>query len=863
MTILSPAWAGRYLRQDWFTVCVVTLVLLVGQWAFNWTATLELGLYDAVSSRSVAPPAKQVAIIAIDDSSIAELGAWPWPRELHAQLIDQLAQVKTKAIVPVLMFMDPEPDRGLRLVQELKSLLNEPAQAASAPVREQLNRALALAEVALDGDARLLESFRKAGNVIIPWTFPGSRKPAPKMQALASSALALGHLRQRPDADGVLRRETLLVSQPGQDGVRSLALLAAAAGMDSDPSDIKFNSGATLQLGNWRLPIEKNFDLLVPFSSQRNAQPTIAEDSFADVLRGKKPVQDYAGKVVIIGVTANDASTKNLTVPGGASLTQPQVIGQVVSALMEGRFVAHPDWGKWLTLGALLLIFAYLSAAFALLSGVEAGLVSLLILLTLLGAEAFLLYNANLWIELVFPAAVLVVGHLTLGAKRWALRPANLPKQPESDKTRRMMALALQGQGQLDMAFERLRQVPLDEVVLADLYGLALDFERKNQHTKALAVYRHMAVFNENFRDIKAKLNPVYSRPVVTPSGLTQLGRYKIERELGKGAMGVVYLGRDPTIGRVVAIKTMALSQEFEGEELAEVRERFFREAEAAGRLQHPNIVTIFDAGEDHDLAYIAMEFLKGRDLGAFCSAGQLLPVPAVLSIAARVADALDYAHDQNIVHRDIKPANIMLDQSTDTLKVADFGIARITDSSKTKTGLVLGTPSFMSPEQLASKKVDGRTDLYSLGVSMFQLLTGVLPFHGDSLAELMQNIASQDAPDIRLVRPELTPAVASLIAVSLRKNPNERYQRGQDLARAIRTVLSGLAGGLRWPGKIELTMQAAAESAPVEEPVMFATTVPGFLPEFERTTQLGTPPDEGRPNDTLAAELDLMPTKK
>lgn len=862
MTILTPAWAGRYLRQDWFTVCVVTLVLLVGQWAFNWTATLELGLYDAVSSRYVSPPATQVAIIAIDDPSIAELGAWPWPRELHARLIDQLAQVKTKAIVPALMFIDPEPDRGLRLVQELKSLLNEPAQVASTPAREQLDRVLAQAEVVLDGDARLLESFRNAGNVIIPWTFPGSRTPAPKMQALASAALAVGHLHQRPDADGVLRRETLLVSQPGQDGVRSLALMAAAAGMDSDPSEIKFNSGATLQLGSRHLPIEKNFDLLVPFSRQRNAQPSIAEDSFADVLRGEKSVQDYAGKVVIIGVTASDVST-NLTVPGGASLTQPQVIGQVVSALMEGRFVAHPDWGKWLTLGALLLIFAYLSAAFVLLSGVEAGLVSLLILLALLGAETFLLYNANLWIELVFPAAVLVVGHLVLGAKRMALRPANVPKQPESDKTRRMMALALLGQGQLDMAFERLRQVPFDEAMMADLYGLALEFERKNQHTKALAVYRHMAVFNENFRDIKAKLNPVYSRPVVTPSGLIQLGRYKIERELGKGAMGVVYLGRDPTIGRVVALKTMALSQEFEGEELAEVRERFFREAEAAGRLQHPNIVTIFDAGEDHDLAYIAMEFLKGRDLGAFCSAGQLLPVPAVLSIAARVADALGYAHDQNIVHRDIKPANIMLDQSTDTLKVADFGIARITDSSKTKTGLVLGTPSFMSPEQLASKKVDGRTDLYSLGVSMFQMLTGVLPFHGDSLADLMQKITSKDAPDIRLIRPELTPAVASLIAVSLRKNPNERYQRGQDLARAIRTVLSELAGGLRSPGKIESTMQAAVEPMPVEKTVLFATNVPGFLPEFEKTTRLGTPPDEGRPKDTLAAELDLMPTKK
>lgn len=862
MTIFSPAGAGRYLRQDWFTVFLVTMVMVACQWVFNWTGPLELGLYDAVSSRSVSAPSKQVAIIAIDDASIAKLGAWPWPRELQATLLDKLAQAKTKAIVPVLMFTEPESDRGLRFIRQIKNLLADPAHTAPGAAREQLNRVLADAEVALDGDGLLIESFRKAGNVIIPWTFPGSRMPAQKMEPLASSASALGHLHQRPDPDGVFRREALLVGQSGREGVRSLALLAAAAGMDADVSAIQSNASGTLQLGKRRIPIEKGSQLLVPLSIKRNGQPMIAEDSFVDVLRGEKSVQDYAGKVVIIGITATGVGA-NLTVPGGASLKQPQVIAQVVSDLMEGRFITHPDWGKWLTLGGLLLIFAYLVAALPILAGIEAALVSLLIVLALLGAETFLLYQADLWIELVFLAAVLVVGHLALGVKRLAMRPASHPKEPESEKTRRMMALALQGQGQLDMAFDRLRRVPFDEAVMADLYGLALEFERKNQHAKAQTVYRHMAVFNENFRDVQAKLNPVYSRPVVTPSGVMQLGRYRIERELGKGAMGVVYLGRDPTIGRVVAIKTMALSQEFAGEELTDIRERFFREAEAAGRLQHQNIVTIFDAGEANELAYIAMEFLNGSDLAAFCSAGQLLPVPAVLSIAARVADALGYAHDQNIVHRDIKPANIMFDPSTDTLKVADFGIARITDSSKTKTGLVLGTPSFMSPEQLAGKKVDGRTDLYSLGVLLFQMLTGVLPFHGGSLAELMQKIAQQEAPDIRLIRPDLSPAMATLVEISLRKNPSDRYQRGADMAREIRAVLSELTGGLASQAKNESTMQVPTQSVHAEKTILFATTIPGFLPEFEKTAKITAVTGEARPNDTVAAELDLMPTKK
>jgi serine/threonine protein kinase len=268
------------------------------------------------------------------------------------------------------------------------------------------------------------------------------------------------------------------------------------------------------------------------------------------------------------------------------------------------------------------------------------------------------------------------------------------------------------------------------------------------------------------------------------------LGRYQVEKELGKGAMGVVYLGRDPKIGRVVAIKTMALGEEFEGADLVDARQRFFREAETAGRLQHQNIVTIFDAGEEHDLAFIAMEFLKGKDLVAFCKPGQLLPVPTVLSIVARVAEALAYAHRQQVVHRDIKPANIMYELASDTVKVTDFGIARITDSSKTKTGLVLGTPSFMSPEQLSGKKIDGRSDLYSLGVMLFQLLAGELPFRGESMAELMFKIANEEAPDIGLIRQDLPASLGALVALSLSKRPQDRYQDGDQMAQGLRAVL-------------------------------------------------------------------------
>lgn len=281
--------------------------------------------------------------------------------------------------------------------------------------------------------------------------------------------------------------------------------------------------------------------------------------------------------------------------------------------------------------------------------------------------------------------------------------------------------------------------------------------------------------------------------PAAAGDGLATLGRYRIERELGRGAMGAVYLGLDPQIGRQVAIKTMALGREFAGTELVEARTRFFREAEMAGRLQHADIVTIYDAGEEDGLAYIAMEFVAGHDLLPHTVPGRLLPLRDVLQTAARVAEALAYAHRQGVVHRDIKPANVMVDAASNSVKVTDFGIARVADASRTRTGRVLGTPSFMSPEQMAGGRVDGRSDLYSLGVMLFQLVTGALPHAADSMARLMHQIAVEPAPDVRSLRPELPEGLARAIAAALEKRPELRPADGAAMGATLRAIRAGL----------------------------------------------------------------------
>lgn len=286
--------------------------------------------------------------------------------------------------------------------------------------------------------------------------------------------------------------------------------------------------------------------------------------------------------------------------------------------------------------------------------------------------------------------------------------------------------------------------------------------------------------------------SPTASMPPSRATGTPppDLHDFDIGAEIGRGAMAIVYKATQRSTGRQVAVKRLKLSREFSAEDLADVRSRFMREARAARALEHPDILQVVDAGQDGNDDWIALEYVLGRDLSLFTKAGQLLPVREVVQLGVRLARALHYAHSQGVVHRDIKPANVMLDRVNGSLKLMDFGIARVGDGSRTRTGLVLGTPSFMSPEQLAGLTVDGRSDLYSLGVLLYQLLTGSLPHQSDSMAQLMRQIATEPAPDVRTHRPGLPESLALVLAVALEKRPELRYPSGEQMARDLEAVL-------------------------------------------------------------------------
>ena len=275
------------------------------------------------------------------------------------------------------------------------------------------------------------------------------------------------------------------------------------------------------------------------------------------------------------------------------------------------------------------------------------------------------------------------------------------------------------------------------------------------------------------------------------------LGTFEVTREIGRGSMGVVYQGRDVGSNTEVAIKTMHLANEFDANQLKDAKERFMREAEILTWLHHPDIVTIYDVGEEKGLAYIAMDYLKGVELTVYTSPDKLLPLTKLLEIMARAADALCYAHkeghEKGIVHRDIKPGNIMYDPENDSVKLSDFGISRLVNLSSTRVGLVLGTPLYMSPEQVMGKPVTDLSDLFSLGSTFYHLACGELPFDGDSEFEVMSRIVNEPHRDIATAKPDIPACVRAIINRALEKDPGSRFQSGSEMAEAFRNCAAQL----------------------------------------------------------------------
>ncbi|OPY90247.1 MAG: Serine/threonine-protein kinase PrkC [Syntrophaceae bacterium PtaU1.Bin231] len=813
---------------------VIGLILMLFTLAagfFQWgpIETLEYKFYDLGMRLREQPASSPVVIVAIDDESINALGRWPWPRGYIAHMIDALSGYNAKVIGVNILYSESDFNQGLLEIRDIVKKMEADPTLARNQQAASIYATLKEVEQRLDNDKTLSTSIAGAGRVVLPFYFAlgnpvmmdnanlpeylrknsvsfhnplpltTAREIIPPIPEFAASATALGHINLQADRDGTVRSEMLLIDY-GNRVYPSLPLQLTLKYLGLSLQDIVVGEG--IRFPRIRIPTYEDHRMLISYNSNFTAY------SFVDVINNKVPGEVFKNKIVLLAHSATGLGTMQVT-PIGTTVPAALIIANVVNNILNGDHIERPAWALPVEMGVVAFFGLFLAIAIPRLKAGVSALLSLILLIAWLATGAYFLLMQGIWMKVFYPTLLLLVGYIVLVSKEYLFTEKSKERiEADSVETNKMLGLSFQGQGMLDMAFEKFRKCPIEDDAIKELlYNLGLDFERKRMFNKAVAVYEHIAAAGA-FKDAAeriAKLKSVGETmifgagaarkegTVILESAQTKptLGRYEVVKELGHGAMGTVYLGKDPKINREVAIKTLRY-EEFDPEQLAEVKKRFFREAEAAGKLAHPNIVTIYDVGEDYEIAYMAMELLDGSDLEKNGSRDSLLPRREVVRIVSAVASALDYAHANGVVHRDIKPANIMILKNGE-VKVADFGIARVMASSKTQTGVIMGTPSYMSPEQIAGQKVDGRSDLFSLGVVFFELLTGEKPFAGESIATLIYNITSVPPPRLRELAPDLPEPFEAAVAKMLAKDKEQRYQQGKDVVSVLNELLKSL----------------------------------------------------------------------
>ncbi|MFQ5608864.1 MAG: protein kinase [Woeseiaceae bacterium] len=571
----------------------------------------------------------------------------------------------------------------------------------------------------------------------------------PANHRFAELAVRRGFFDVQPDSDGVLRRSDLWHFN---NGIQSPSLPLAIA-FDNDDAQLSH-----------RMSSNEEAIFLSNYAGLRRLDPH-------DVIDGRVSSRNLVGYTVFIDSEPELVGAQG-QLPSGQFVTSSEFVATQLANLEQDRAIIAPSWVRameWLA-PVLLAIIAVLFMPDR--GRRDIAVLAVAVVAGLLLIEAMTLFVLNARLDLGRPILIFV------GVSILSLCIVGDEKKKSTEAFRRGSDFL--AAGRLEPAFAEFRQCPPSETLAGHMYKLSLAFEEQAKPERAEAVLEWMKRTHGSILTANRNARRGNAAP-------QRLGRYVIERRIGRGAMGAVYLAKDPRINRPIAPKAIPIEKEFEDEELKEARLRFYREAESAGRLTHPNIITVYDAGEDKGLAYIAMEYVPGIALKDFTDKKKLLAPKRALELAASTAEALDYAHNQGVIHRDIKPANLLYNPKEGSLKISDFGVARLTDNNRTKTGIVLGTPMYMSPEQLGAEELTGLSDLFSLGVTLYELLIGEVPFKATNIAVLMTKITTEDPAPVANRRAGIPPSVDTVLAKALAKKPENRFSCGAEMAIALR----------------------------------------------------------------------------
>jgi CHASE2 domain-containing sensor protein len=722
----------------WLGLLIMTLCIGGSITKFQPLEILERRFMDISSSL----PLKQkrrfqpTVIISIDEDSISKLGSWPWPRSYFSAMIDILKRSGAKTIGLEILFEHKDNDFIIDEIRNIegsfKTLIQEPSEHYDI----FLNYIQEM-ETRIDHDKKLIESIKRANNVILPVHFklnqfipdlkhqsaaqmvdPLDLPLTPQVENMfcphtassvsmpfsevSSMAVGLGHINVKSDIDSKIREHILTVMY--QDKYYpSLPLRAIIHYLGLQQKDLEILPPDGLRAGDRYFETDNQINVRI----QKESVP-IPKYSFFDVLQGSIPEHNFKDRIVLIGGDVKLLRTSGFhQLPEHFSL--PEYHATVIENLLSKVTINRPDWIHLAELFVMLL-FGFFIAFVLPRNGVIGGIFFTIVFLAVwtLGCSV-LLSVENLWLKWIYPTMELLLGLIII-----------VP-----------------------------RQVFVTEKSLSPMLQTMIQ--------------RH-------------------------PPAHKGLDKYEVSEELGRGMLGVVYRANDLEHERWVAIKTIQLNTGRASEQLKSARQLFIREAKAVSNLKHSGMVEIYDLGFENDVCYIVMEYLEASALNAHFSRKSLLPLRKVLHYMIQICETLSFAHQKWIIHGGIKPGNIFLLRK-DIIKVSDFGIDTFAKAIGNHTGELLFTPGYMSPEQVEGQKIDGRSDLFSVGVLLYHLVTAVLPFNGTSLSELMYNISHQEPVSPRSINPKIPTALELILIKALAKQPNDRFQSAESFARHLKVL--------------------------------------------------------------------------
>ena len=666
-----------------------------------------------------------IVIVAIDNQSINTIGRWPWHRNKLAELVSGVALRNPKVIAMDIILPRDFEEDTLGYTDQLASAIKAAGNVVL-PFYFTISQRGRIIDNEIP-DAIYHNSFVLFDNPMTIGSYPIPRaiEIYPPAEQLSEAARALGDVNILPDVDGKVRWEPLVVTY-NSHYFPSFALQTARLYKGLSAGGVKLIGGKAILLGSDEIPTDASMRTPIRYSGGYN---TFKYISAIDILNGNIGAEELEGKIALIGYVAAD-NRDVVATPVTEMLPGVEMQATVVENITNLNVFKGVQAAVWINL-ILILIFGIVGIIIMPRMALNYRIAVLVgCLFILFNIVYFFLVNYNILLQFFFPALELMLF--------LAIAPLYEPKKQTSfEKT---------GRSQIEQA---------DNTIYSN------------------------------------QMENSGSQTIIAPSNAIpkKMGRYELEGVLGRGAMGTVYKGVDPAIGRPVAIKTIRIDRLDSTEEAEEMIRRLNQEAHSAGRLSHPNIITIYDVGRERNLQYIAMEYLEGNTLEELLKENERLDFYRTAKILKQTADALSYAHKQSVIHRDIKPANIMV-LAGDMVKVMDFGIARMDNMHMTQTGITVGTPNYISPEQLQGKILDGRADIFSAGIVLYESLTGTRPFQADNLSALVVNILNVTPPPPSQINSEIPKMLDMITMKALEKKPDNRYQDAYEFAFDLRRFL-------------------------------------------------------------------------